>query len=54
VQADAVPAEPAAQYVSRLARDLQRIKAQGKAAVAALRLRTQPQGERQWSRVTQP
>jgi hypothetical protein len=54
VQADAGPAEPADQYVPRLAYDLQRIKAQGKAAVAALRLHTQPQGERRWSRVAQP
>jgi MSHA biogenesis protein MshM len=54
VQADAGPAEPADQYVSQLAYDLQRIKAQGKAAVAALRLHTQPQGERRWSRVAQP
>jgi hypothetical protein len=46
VRADAVPAETADQYVSRLAYDLQRIKAQGKAAVTALRLHTQPQGER--------
>jgi len=54
VQADAGPAEPADQYVSRLAYELQRIKAQGKAAMAALRLHTQPQGERRWSRVAQP
>jgi hypothetical protein len=54
VQADAVPAEPAEQYVSRLAHDLQRIKAQGQTAVAALRLHTQPQGVRRWSRVAQP
>ena len=54
VQADAVPAEPADHYVSRLAYDLQRIKAQGKAAVAALRLHTQPQDEWRWSRVAQP
>jgi hypothetical protein len=54
VRADAVPAEAADQYVSRLAYDLQRIKAQGNAAVAALRLHTQPQGERRWSRVAQP
>jgi len=54
VQADAVPAEPADHYVSRLAYDLQHIKAQGQAAVAALRLHTQPQGERRWSRVAQP
>jgi type II secretory pathway predicted ATPase ExeA len=54
VQADAGPAEPADQYVSRLAYDLQRIKAQGKAAVAALRLHTQSRGERRWSRVAQP
>jgi hypothetical protein len=33
VQADAVPAEPTEPYVSRLARDLQRIQAQGKVAV---------------------
>lgn len=54
VQADTVPAESAVHYVSRLADDLQRIKAQGKAAVAVLRLHTQPQGERRWSRVAQP
>jgi type II secretory pathway predicted ATPase ExeA len=54
VQADAVPAEPADHYVSRLAYDLQHIKAQGKTAVVALRLHTQPQGERRWSRVAQP
>jgi type II secretory pathway predicted ATPase ExeA len=54
VQVDAVPAEPADHYVSRLAYDLQHIKAQGKAAVAVLRLHTQPQGERRWSRVAQP
>ena len=54
VQTDTVFAESADQYVSRLAYDLQRIKAQGQTAVAALRLHTQPQGERRWSRVAQP
>jgi type II secretory pathway predicted ATPase ExeA len=52
--ADASPAEPAAHYVSRLAQDLQSIKAQGKAAVAVLRLHTRSGGERQWGRVAKP
>ncbi|MDH3604775.1 MAG: DUF4384 domain-containing protein [Candidatus Tectomicrobia bacterium] len=54
LQAAAAPAETAAQYVSRFAHDLRSIKAQGKAAVASVRLRTQPRGKRRWSRVAQP
>jgi hypothetical protein len=44
--ADAPPVESTEQYVARLAHDLQRIKANGKATMAFVRLHTQPRGGR--------